>query len=168
MDLAEMEEMQNGDRNIICLLDLFSKKLWAQVLQSKHAENTVEFVQHIADTEGLFTILQTDNGTEFANELLSDWAFSNIIGHFYHVYVVALETKSLTHVQLHKEIRYDRPKYPQAQVWRESESTNQAHRKSNFKAAKNALEWSLAQSTAVLQRVALNCTSSNASVICKE
>ena len=71
MDLIELEVTEQGNTYVICLIDIFSKFLWTRPIQSKHAWRVAEFVSHIVSRHGRFRVLQTDNGTEFANRELT-------------------------------------------------------------------------------------------------
>ena len=80
MDLCAFEETTSGNKYVVCLLDIFSKYLWAHPLQSKKASLVAQFVKQVLDTHGKFAILQTDNGGEFANEELASLLELNNIG----------------------------------------------------------------------------------------
>lgn len=74
MDLISMAEptmvhMNNGMTYCLTVIDVFSKKAWAEPLKSKHAREIVKALKKVIAEAGVKpSILQSDNGAEFKNE----------------------------------------------------------------------------------------------------
>lgn len=68
IDLTDYRLPQNGF--IIVVIDIYSRKIWAKFIRSKHARKIAEFLEALFQQETC-KILQSDNGTEFKNETVA-------------------------------------------------------------------------------------------------
>ena len=69
-----MVHMNNNYRYILTVVDLFSKKAWAVPLKTKFADEIVEGLKQVFAANGKTpTILQSDNGGEFANAQIDNF-----------------------------------------------------------------------------------------------
>jgi transposase InsO family protein len=76
MDLVDFHQYKTFNKNITFLLvvvDCFSKFLWAFPLLRKAAPEVLSKLRALFMTEGIPTILQSDNGTEFVSEKSRDY-----------------------------------------------------------------------------------------------
>ena len=80
MDMFEKQVTSRGNRYGLCLIDMFSKYLWAACLPSKHAERVVQFLDSVVWEHGCFSKLQSDNAAEFSGIVLNDWCKKHNIG----------------------------------------------------------------------------------------
>ncbi len=75
-----METSRHGNRYGIIVTDIMSKYAWGFPYPTKEAINVVEVLEKIVHDHGLFSVLQTDNGTEFVNSLVETFCHQNLIG----------------------------------------------------------------------------------------
>jgi transposase InsO family protein len=80
LDLTEMPTTTSGNRYIAVLECIFSKYVWTRALSTKHARGIVNFLQEVVNEMGPFQILQTDNGSEFKNQEVEEFASDHNIG----------------------------------------------------------------------------------------
>jgi hypothetical protein len=77
-DLVDMGYYAADNRNfkwILTIIDFFTKKVFAYALKNKEAETVRNGFEQICSSVNTYPlILQTDNGGEFVNEILRDWA----------------------------------------------------------------------------------------------
>ena len=77
-DLVDMGYYAADNRNfkwILTIIDFFTKKVFAYALKNKEAETIRNGFEQICSSVNTYPlILQTDNGGEFVNEILRDWA----------------------------------------------------------------------------------------------
>lgn len=71
---------------VIVLIDYFSRKVFTRIITSKHGTKILEFVRDVYKKFNFSKII-SDNGKEFSNNLLKDWASkNNVIHHFVSAY----------------------------------------------------------------------------------
>ena len=63
----------NGVIMVLNVVDLYSKKAWSQPLKSKSAEEIKRGLQEVFKTDEPPTVFQSDNGSEFKNEIVDDF-----------------------------------------------------------------------------------------------
>ena len=80
LDLIELELTELCNVYGEVLTGLFSKFAWVKPLPSKHAHLVVSFLEEVVTKHGRFSILQTDNGSEFANQEIKSYLESQQIG----------------------------------------------------------------------------------------
>ena len=77
-DLVDMGYYSADNKNfkwILTIIDFFTKKVFAYALKNKEAETIRNGFEQICSSVNTYPlILQTDNGGEFVNEILRDWA----------------------------------------------------------------------------------------------
>ena len=75
MDLIDMgHELKHdnlGFQYILTIIDIFSKYAWAKCLKSKHAKSVVKALKEILNNQPTPRIIQSDNGLEFKNALMT-------------------------------------------------------------------------------------------------
>lgn len=95
MDLYQLpakliEASKTNNKYVFSCIDHFSKYKWAELIENKEPNTIIACLEPIFVEWGYPTILQSDNGTEFKNQLMSKF----------------LETKNI-------EPRYSSPRHPQ-------------------------------------------------------
>jgi len=70
MSDAKMVHFNNGMTYSLNVIDLYSKKAWAVPIKTKAAEEIVRGLREIFEKDGPPSILQSDNGSEFKNQVL--------------------------------------------------------------------------------------------------
>lgn len=74
-DLITMSSIKYNNRHkafILVVIDHFSKRVWAWPIAKKDAATIVAKFRELFEAGHVCAILQTDNGTEFKNELMTD------------------------------------------------------------------------------------------------
>ena len=71
MDLAEFPESTEGHKHLLTVVDIFSGFVILRALKDKKAETVAQQLWAICALFGLPQIIQSDNGTEFKNEIIS-------------------------------------------------------------------------------------------------
>ena len=71
MDLAEFPESTDGHKYLLTVVDIFSGFVILRALKDKKAETVAQQLWAICALFGLPQIIQSDNGTEFKNEIIS-------------------------------------------------------------------------------------------------
>ena len=66
----------NKKYRILMAIDYFSRKIWGICLNSKHANKIVDFLNHIKSEIEIKTLF-SDNGKEFDNKYVANWAKTN-------------------------------------------------------------------------------------------
>ena len=82
IDMASYSGYNGGKKWILTIIDNFSKYVFATPLPNKNQTTTLEGFERIINEQAKGTypqVLQTDNGKEFDNKLLLDWAKTNKI-----------------------------------------------------------------------------------------
>ncbi len=55
----------------LVVIDNFTKYVWGEVFQFKHAAPIVEYLHSLTMKETIPEVLQTDNGREFVNKVMT-------------------------------------------------------------------------------------------------
>jgi transposase InsO family protein len=71
IDLAEFPESTEGHKYLLTVVDIFSGFVILRALKDKKAETVAQQLWAICALFGLPQIIQSDNGTEFKNEIIS-------------------------------------------------------------------------------------------------
>lgn len=75
IDFSKYSALNNGDHWILTCVDLFSKHCWALPIKTKHAKSVAKALRQIVDDPVMAgrtpKIVQSDNGTEFKEEVSS-------------------------------------------------------------------------------------------------
>ena len=90
IDMSFGSPANRTNRFILTVVDYFSGYVWARAITNKTALTIRNQLQNIVDTApprgsgGTYpSILQSDNGAEFQNNILTTWATANHINHIY-------------------------------------------------------------------------------------
>ncbi|KRH94580.1 LTR Retrotransposon [Pseudoloma neurophilia] len=71
---SRIDIMDYNERyKVIIAVDYFSRYVFGAVYNTKESKNIVQFLEKMYD-KFKFKILQSDNGKEFSNKLVTDWA----------------------------------------------------------------------------------------------
>lgn len=82
MDMNGQIDANNGFRYILCVIDCFSKYVWAEPLKTKTATEVTKAFQKVLDQGRSPRKLQTDDGTEFFNKTMDTLLQRHSIRHF--------------------------------------------------------------------------------------
>ena len=80
MDITQIPELlrTNKDANyLLTIIDHFSRYAYAYILKYKNAESVLVNFKHFVNIHGFCKKLQTDNGKEFCNKLISSYCCDN-------------------------------------------------------------------------------------------
>ena len=80
LDLIHLSLCPSGNKYVIMVVDLLSKYAWGKAIPSKHASQVVRLIAELVQEYGPFKILQSDNGTEFANKEVEEYCNQHNIG----------------------------------------------------------------------------------------
>jgi IS30 family transposase len=79
----DLLELKRGDRLIVAV-DYFSRKLFAQTIETKECVKIVKFLEYLYAIFP-FKEMITDNGKEFDNNLVKNWVIKNKVNHIYSI-----------------------------------------------------------------------------------
>ncbi|KRH93356.1 putative LTR Retrotransposon [Pseudoloma neurophilia] len=64
--------MDLGRKKAIIVIDYFTRKVFGQIVDSKHADKVLSFLKMVYE-QVPFEILQSDGGKKFDNTIVKDW-----------------------------------------------------------------------------------------------
>ena len=73
MDLLALPKTDTGSIGVAVIIDVFTKYAWVKPLKDKTSRSVVQALLEVMGEFGRFRVLQTDNGGEFASQLLEDF-----------------------------------------------------------------------------------------------
>ena len=83
MDMSNISKNNSKVNFVLLVIDAFSKELWVQTLKSKNAPEVLKAFKNIIKQSGKPKRLRTDKGTEFKNNIFSDYLKDIGVKHYF-------------------------------------------------------------------------------------
>lgn len=81
-DVSNISKYNDGIRFLLVVIDVFSRFLWVEPLETKQGKDVLEAFKRIVANGKLCKRLRTDAGSEFYNKWIKKWTRDNDIHHF--------------------------------------------------------------------------------------